>query len=66
MLRSGDQGSAVFTVQKALWNQGYYIRRDGVYGPQTRAAVFRFQKNRGLLADGKVGAQTRRSLGIRG
>jgi peptidoglycan hydrolase-like protein with peptidoglycan-binding domain len=37
---------------------------DGIYGPQTRAAVIRFQRANGLLADGIAGPQTLAALGI--
>src|SRR3954447_10925511 len=39
---------------------------DGVYGPQSRAAVKRFQSAHGLEVDGVVGPQTMAALGITG
>lgn len=35
---------------------------DGYYGPQTAGAVTRYQKNHGLIVDGKVGRQTWKAL----
>lgn len=37
---------------------------DGALGPATQAVVMRFQKTRGLVADGKVGLQTLAALGL--
>jgi resuscitation-promoting factor RpfB len=52
-------GSTVAAVQKALG-----IPADGVYGPQTRRAVRRFQRTNGLLVDGIAGPQTLAALGL--
>jgi peptidoglycan hydrolase-like protein with peptidoglycan-binding domain len=35
---------------------------DGNYGSYTQSAVLRFQSRNGLLADGRVGSQTRAAL----
>jgi murein DD-endopeptidase MepM/ murein hydrolase activator NlpD len=56
-LRAGSQGELVSAVQRAL-----QIPADGIYGPQTEAAVKRFQSARGLLVDGVVGPATWGSL----
>ena len=37
---------------------------DGVFGAQTEQAVKRFQKGKGLTADGVVGPDTRDALGL--
>jgi hypothetical protein len=53
---SADAGSAdVTTAQRYLIALGYYNGRiDGVAGPGTRAAVQRFQANRGLSQTGTI------------
>ena len=57
MLRKGDRGPAVASVQAALG-----IVADGVFGPQTRRAVKQFQARNGLEVDGIVGPITRGAL----
>ena len=54
-------GSSVAALQSALG-----VAADGVYGPQTRAAVRRFQRSRGLAADGIAGPVTLAALGLSG
>ena len=58
---SSTRGSGVAALQAALG-----IPADGVYGPQTRAAVRRFQRSRGLAVDGIAGPATLGALGISG
>jgi peptidoglycan hydrolase-like protein with peptidoglycan-binding domain len=57
LLRLGSRGPAVARLQRALG-----IRADGVFGPQTRAAVRTYQARHGLAADGIVGPKTRSAL----
>lgn len=59
VLKVGSRGDAVATLQRKLG-----IAADGVFGPQTRAAVKRFQRRRGLTVDGIAGPQTLGALGI--
>ena len=56
-LRSGSEGRQVRLLQQALG-----IPADGIYGPETEAAVRRFQETRGLTADGVLGGATSRAL----
>lgn len=49
-------------VQTRLANFGYSVVVDGIYGPQTTAAVMRWQRSNGLLADGIAGPITIASL----
>ncbi|HEX2888904.1 glucosaminidase domain-containing protein [Vineibacter terrae] len=59
VLQQGATGEHVIRLQEAL-----RIPADGVFGPQTRAAVMAFQSARGLAADGIVGPATRQALGL--
>jgi len=58
LLRRGSQGAAVRDLQNKLRQLGYNIAVDGIFGPQTEAAVKDFQKKYGLTVDGIVGPQT--------
>lgn len=59
------QGKLVRDVQRALKAAGFNPGGiDGIYGPNTVAAVNAFQVTSGLVADGEVGAQTAKALGI--
>jgi peptidoglycan hydrolase-like protein with peptidoglycan-binding domain len=65
ILKVGSSGPAVLVLQDHLNDQGYSVGpHDGVFGPITRSAVVRFQKDRKLVPDGKAGPRTRRALGI--
>jgi N-acetylmuramoyl-L-alanine amidase len=54
-------------VQVALYRHGYYKGAiDGISGPLTKAAIKRFQKEKGLQPDGVVGKRTRAAFGTYG
>lgn len=57
-------GDDVRTVQRALIAAGADLIVDGVFGPQTQAAVEQFQQRQGLAADGIVDPAMRSALGI--
>lgn len=61
----GSRGTEVVHTQQALNARGYWSGpADGIYGPQTYSAITSFQRAVGLIADGVVGAATRRELGL--
>jgi lipoprotein-anchoring transpeptidase ErfK/SrfK len=63
ILRSGDCGPAVASVQSALALQRYDTgAASGCYGPATSAAVSAFQQARGLASTGLANAATLRAL----
>lgn len=63
--RQGSTGQEVRTIQDKLRRWGYYSGEvDGIYGSGTRKAVVAFQRKNGLTADGIVGPNTLRALGM--
>jgi peptidoglycan hydrolase-like protein with peptidoglycan-binding domain len=56
-LRRGDGGVQAGTLQRALG-----LPADGVFGPQTEAAVRAFQRSKQLVPDGIVGPATWKAL----
>lgn len=65
VLKQGSQGQAVRDVQQKLKQWGYYNGAvDGIYGAATRRGVIYFQQKNGLTADGIVGDNTLRALGL--
>lgn len=58
MLVEGDHGPAVAHLQALLDEHGFHLAQDGIFGPETLAAVDAFQRNSGLAVDGIVGPAT--------
>ena len=57
--------STVSAVQSDLAKQGYYRGViDGIYGPQTRVAITRYQSKHGLQVTGSLTPATLESLGM--
>jgi peptidoglycan hydrolase-like protein with peptidoglycan-binding domain len=62
-LRQGSTGEAVRELQVALQETGHDPGPiDGVFGPQTEAAVRAFQQDRDIAVDGVVGPVTWRNI----
>ncbi|CBN56640.1 MULTISPECIES: peptidoglycan-binding protein [Kamptonema] len=58
-LRRGDRGPEVVELQKNLQTRGYYAgETTGFYDAATRAAVRKFQQEKGLRVDGIAGRRT--------
>lgn len=63
----GSTGDEVRKVQTQLRDQGYYTGNiDGIFGSGTKSAVTRFQRAKGLTADGIAGPKTLSALGLGG
>lgn len=58
ILRRGDSGEDVKSLQELLNKLGYDLEVDGNYGRGTKAAVRDFQEKNGLGADGNFGPKT--------
>ena len=64
-LRVGSRGASVQRLQTLLIQNGFNPGPvDGIFGPQTQAAVIAFQRSRFLVPDGIVGIQTWTALGV--
>jgi peptidoglycan hydrolase-like protein with peptidoglycan-binding domain len=58
LVRRGDMIFPVRPLQQLLRARNHPVSVDGIFGPNTEAAVKSFQQSRGLGADGIVGPQT--------
>jgi len=58
LVRQGNTGANVTTVQHLLTARGYSTGADGIFGSGTKSRVVSFQRSRGLAADGVVGQNT--------
>jgi peptidoglycan hydrolase-like protein with peptidoglycan-binding domain len=62
---SSLSGTQIRRVQTALNNDGFKVgRTDGVWGPQTRAALENFQKSKGMTNNGQLNQNTMAALGV--
>jgi hypothetical protein len=65
LLKEGSSGPLVKQLQQRLKDKGFNPGTiDGVFGLGTKSAVRSFQKANGLVADGIVGQQTWKALGM--
>jgi peptidoglycan hydrolase-like protein with peptidoglycan-binding domain len=62
VLSKGSEGDLVVWAQEHLRGAGAHLGVTGYFGRKTRRAVKRFQRRRGLRADGVLGARTWRKL----
>jgi Putative peptidoglycan binding domain len=66
---SSDQStdSTIAAAQEQLARQGYYRGEiDGVFGPETRRAIVRYQSDHGLGVTGSLNTDTLHALGLPG
>ena len=63
---SDDSAEAqVVNIQARLQRQGYYHGQiDGIMGPDTRRAIGRFQRDKGMEPSGYLNSETLRALGL--
>lgn len=66
VLKLGMKGPEVKKLQLALTSMGYSTKgTDGIFGPATEAAVKKFQQAKKIKADGVVGPDTLKALGLK-
>ncbi len=62
-LQLNDRGPEVTELQRKLADAGFFTDKvDGVFGARTQNALEKFQRAKGLVADGIAGSQTRELL----
>jgi len=62
-MKKAESGT-VLKMQKALLRRGYKVGPlDGIYGPKTRAALVRYQRDHGM-AEGQMTLETIKRLGV--
>lgn len=57
-LRQSSRNNFVYLLQFILYQKGYNLSVDGIFGPNTLSAVRDFQSKNGLSVDGIVGPRT--------
>ena len=62
LMKQGAKSSSVKWLQWELVRHGADIKIDGSFGPKTKEAVMKFQKDNGLVQDGIVGKKTIEAL----
>jgi len=62
LTKKGDQKHPVSSLQYLLRTRGHSVTVDGIFGPNTDAAVRAFQQQKNLVVDGIVGPNTWRAL----
>lgn len=63
LISSGDRGEEVVRIQTRLFDLGYYAYKPtGSFQTVTKSAVIAYQSASGLMSDGRVGQETKRTL----
>lgn len=62
MFEINDERAYITEIQRLLRRIGYDVKPDGIYGEQTRRAVYDFQRNEYLTATGRVDLGTYQAL----
>ena len=67
LMKTGDKGEEVVRVQTRLFDLGFYTYKPtGSFQTVTKSAVVSYQAASGLMSDGSVGLDTKRTLFTRG